>query len=494
MVFRRFGRNAFIGFLIALFTLAQIVVSVHSYAADRMKVNPDEALTAAVSNCKSAEQLDCIESVTILTADGKRLRASQTKEPSDFEIDQSKQRVEEGASTWEYLDSSGAKNFFVIDGTLVTPKFIVAGSVDDVDVPKAGEEGSESETETEEEKPVDTEKVSVDTRFYEPKLTITALFGKSNSLPQSKKLNQGEKLEVVVRLSWLSVEEVYLSGKDSSIFVDGKKIILTGSEVQIYERQSSRNRLTGQVTYSTIARDEFEFTVIHPKPSSEKPNCYESGYKLTSSNASSLAMSEENSSNSLKFTASSYSYKTDNSLVDGFAIIKVPLAWLTCRFPSSDLKYANSLTVQVSTTDGSKIAQNPTSKASIVNGVMDVRIENFRFAKTEILIKADESQISAAKSKEVADKAAEESRARAEAEAKVKAEAEAKAKAEAEAKAKAEAEAKAAAEAAAAKAKADADAAASAVKKKVTITCIKGKTTKKVTSADPKCPKGFKKK
>jgi hypothetical protein len=32
----------------------------------------------------------------------------------------------------------------------------------------------------------------------------------------------------------------------------------------------------------------------------------------------------------------------------------------------------------------------------------------------------------------------------------------------------------------------------SAVKK--TITCIKGKTTKKVTGVAPKCPKGFKKK
>jgi translation initiation factor IF-2 len=71
-----------------------------------------------------------------------------------------------------------------------------------------------------------------------------------------------------------------------------------------------------------------------------------------------------------------------------------------------------------------------------------------------------------------------------EAEAKAKAEAEAKAKAEAEAKAKAEAEAKAKAEAEA-KAKAEAEA------KKVTITCTKGKLSKKVSGTNPKCPKGF---
>ena len=75
---------------------------------------------------------------------------------------------------------------------------------------------------------------------------------------------------------------------------------------------------------------------------------------------------------------------------------------------------------------------------------------------------------------------------------KSKAAAEAKAKAEAEAKAKAEAEAKAKAEAEA-KAKAEADAKAS-ISKKRTITCVKGKLIKKVIAANPKCPRGYKRK
>ena len=67
-----------------------------------------------------------------------------------------------------------------------------------------------------------------------------------------------------------------------------------------------------------------------------------------------------------------------------------------------------------------------------------------------------------------------------EAEAKAKAEAEAKAKAEAEAKAKAEAEAEAKSE----------------IKRKAkkTITCVKGKTSKKITALKPKCPPGYTKK
>jgi len=70
--------------------------------------------------------------------------------------------------------------------------------------------------------------------------------------------------------------------------------------------------------------------------------------------------------------------------------------------------------------------------------------------------------------------------------------AEAEARAAAELKAKQEAEAKAAAEL---KAKQEAEAAAkAAAAKKITITCIKGKTVKKVTAVKPKCPSGYKKK
>ena len=54
--------------------------------------------------------------------------------------------------------------------------------------------------------------------------------------------------------------------------------------------------------------------------------------------------------------------------------------------------------------------------------------------------------------------------------------AEVKAKQDAEAKAKSEAEAKA------------------ALTKKMSITCVKGKLSKKVTAVKPKCPAGYKKK
>jgi hypothetical protein len=83
-------------------------------------------------------------------------------------------------------------------------------------------------------------------------------------------------------------------------------------------------------------------------------------------------------------------------------------------------------------------------------------------------------------------KAKQETEAKAAAELKAKQEADAKAAAEL--KVKLEAEAKAAAEL---KAKQEADAKAAALKK-TTITCVKGKLTKKVTAVKPKCPSGYK--
>ena len=100
-----------------------------------------------------------------------------------------------------------------------------------------------------------------------------------------------------------------------------------------------------------------------------------------------------------------------------------------------------------------------------------------------------------ADAKAAADKAAAELKAKQEADAKMAAD-----KAAADLKAKQDADAKAAADKAASdkaaadlKAKQDAAAKAAALKKK-TITCVKGKLTKKVTAVKPVCPAGYKKK
>jgi hypothetical protein len=78
--------------------------------------------------------------------------------------------------------------------------------------------------------------------------------------------------------------------------------------------------------------------------------------------------------------------------------------------------------------------------------------------------------------------------ARVAADLKARQEADERARVEAELKVKLEADAKAAVEL---KAKQEAEAKAAALKK-TTITCVKGKLTKKVTAVKPKCPSGYK--
>jgi hypothetical protein len=114
-------------------------------------------------------------------------------------------------------------------------------------------------------------------------------------------------------------------------------------------------------------------------------------------------------------------------------------------------------------------------------------------SKLREMLKTAEKIVEEDKRKEAEEaRLAAELRAKQEAEAKAAAELiaklDAEAKAVAELQAKQEAEARIAAEL---KAKQEAEARAAAIKKK-TITCIKGKLTKKVTAVKPKCPSGYK--
>ena len=108
-----------------------------------------------------------------------------------------------------------------------------------------------------------------------------------------------------------------------------------------------------------------------------------------------------------------------------------------------------------------------------------------------------DAAVKAAADKVIADAAVKATADKVIADAKIQAEkilADAKAAAELKAKQEADAQAKAAQILADAKAKSDAAAKIASAKKMTTITCVKGKLTKKVTAVKPVCPAGYKKK
>jgi hypothetical protein len=179
---------------------------------------------------------------------------------------------------------------------------------------------------------------------------------------------------------------------------------------------------------------------------------------------------------------------------------------LEARLAALDLKGDERINYLLNLNQAKSAAELRAKQEAEAKAAAELKAKQEAEAKAATELKAKQD----AEAKAAADKAAAELKAKQEAEAKakaaelkakqeaeVKAAAELKAKQEAEAKAaelkaKQEAEVKAAAEL---KAKQEVDAKAAAIaaaNKKTTITCIKGKLTKKVTAIKPKCPTGYK--
>jgi hypothetical protein len=158
--------------------------------------------------------------------------------------------------------------------------------------------------------------------------------------------------------------------------------------------------------------------------------------------------------------------------------VKVDGAWLDVR---------SGIDIQTQYSVESRLKVNtPTSFPDVSEGkaLLEKAVVGKSTRNQEKLIRIE------AEAKAKADAEAKAAIDRAIAEANAKAEADAKAKIEATQKAIAEAEAKVAAEL---KAKQEAETKAkAAATKKTTITCLKGKLTKKLTAVKPKCPSGYK--
>ncbi len=498
-----------------------------AFAEERGQVDIDKPMIAGLSKCLTANQLDCIESVNVLLRDGKRLVANQVSVSNQADKDDQQQEIESGESSWEYTNTSGVSKLFVLSSKLTTPPYVVipgnysTEAATKSDSEAVDEDATESEavdegaTESEAVDESDTESTTPEVTkanldFLEPNLSISVNFSGDNGSITSKNFLNGERLEIVIRTSWLEVEEVFLPGKDSEIEIEktakGKRITVRGSEDTIYSGEKRKNPLTGALTETIVMRESFEFLILHPKSNTDEKQCFQDGYKITSTNGSSLSLASEVQDYSLTFYASGYPLKTDKSANKGYAKVRASLAWLSCKFPGNDFTFAKDFTVKVYSIDRGEKLQNIPASAIVKDGFLEVKADDFLFATTEIRVVTDAAAITSqkakaeAEAKAAADKVAAELKAKQEAEAKaalekaaeLKAKQEAEAKAAAELKAKQEAEAKAAAEL---KAKQEAEAkAALAAKKKTTITCVKGKLTKKVTAVKPTCPKGYKKK
>jgi hypothetical protein len=485
--------HRFLRWILLAALLSGLLSPTYAIANERNKVDSTIPITAGLSKCTSADQLDCIVSVTVISDGGKRLPANQIAIEGYSYRDDNNQLIETGETTWQYTTAAGVQSAFILAATLSTPAFVVSGELSETELENLDGEANEDDVEATKK----TEVVTSDSRYFEPKLNLTANFESDNSVNTSKKLLPSEQLEIVVRTSWLDIADVYLPGRAPSLKIDtlgsGKQLTMSGSEVMVYTRNKIVNKLTGESREEITAKPNFEFEIFHPSSTGATKTCNEVGYKLSSTDGTSLSMADENEIDSIAFNVSGSTYLPNRSLNKGFALIQIPIAWIACKFPESLLPFGEKFEVQVRATDGPAIEQKPTTKASVSNGILEIFIDQLTLTRSEILIKTDSTKAKQRKDQIEKQRIEAEERARAEAEAKLKAEE--KARAEAEAKLKAEAEAKAKAESDSKKPETPSGSVETVTKaKQKTITCLKGKKTKKVTAVSPKCPKGYRKK
>ncbi len=273
-------------------------------AEERGQVDFDKPMVAGLSKCLTANQLDCIESVNVLLRDGKRLVANQVSVGNQVEKDEQQQVLESGESSWEYTNTSGISISFILYSKLTTPTYVVFSSNYSADVATTSDSEAvgEGDVESEAVGEGDTESTTTEVTnavldFFEPNLSISVNFSGDNSSITRKNFLNGERLEIVIRTSWLQIEEVFLPGKDSELEIEktaqGKRITLRGSEDTIYSVEKRKNLLTGVVTETIVMREDLDFLILHPKSNTDEKQCFQDGYKITATNGSSLSLASE---------------------------------------------------------------------------------------------------------------------------------------------------------------------------------------------------------
>ena len=254
-----------------------------------------------------------------------------------------------------------------------------------------------------------------------------------------------DKFQVTFRASWLKPLDVALYGKNATFKEDvipgGHRYTMgvTKSEFAYFTTQA-KNNMSGTPAFDLLRAEAIEermyFGINHansvPGQSVFDTGCSDSGYTVESSNSSIAGQPFMDSPDSLNFAIASPHLKPDGSLNQGYFIAQIHKAWIDCKWPGNTLTQNTGFSIQVVEPDG--VRQVVTTSASLKDGIFYLQAAGFHYSSPRIVLKG----LNAATP--------------------------------------------------------EASASPTPALKKVTISCVKGKVVKKVTSVNPKCPTGFKKK
>jgi hypothetical protein len=255
--------------------------------------------------------------------------------------------------------------------------------------------------------------------------------------------NVSVKVRIVVRTSWLKPQNVQLVAENAD-FVQkkvtaGTEWTFEGSKTQIYHysnwEEATKNDYMAKADIEmTSLRFFIHHVGVNDQSSFFPTACADKGYTVQSWNSEAAGTPYwDKATNSLNFGIVAPHLKTNGEQNTGFFVLWAQEDFIKCRWPENTLIGAARITVEVLNPDGTQ--QVAVTSVKQANKTLYFSASGFHYSSPTIRVAAQKAVATPTASK-----------------------------------------------------------AAAPVVKKVSITCVKGKTSKKVTAVKPQCPAGWKKK
>jgi hypothetical protein len=411
---------------------------------NRIAIDPSIPRKSALVKCISVQQLDCVERVSVEHPDGSVEDATFVNTRLVDFPDENGQKVQYGDLLFDFRNEkrNGSIKRLRLSTHVISPSGTFNGK-------KAGAYWIMLQREI---LPGET-----------PQQSKTGKCSENTPLECANypALDTNDVFHVYLRTSWLS--PVSASGAAKKFNIDYRKISggyqwkLSGAEF-LQPMFSDTSKLVESVKpgNENMIPDRFNPTLYFALDHGGKdlsdsywdPSCMDKGFTRTMWNAPLAGqLFWDNGTQTLNFNM--YAPHSDPFGKDYLGVFRTRFqkAWLDCRFPENNLSTATEITVQVINENGTP--QVATTAVSMKDGIIDISASGFHFSSPKIVAKkAINSGISTISNQNLKDDWTEVTPATL----------------------------------------------PTIVQKKSSITCVKGKTSRKITAVKPVCPAGYKKK
>lgn len=255
--------------------------------------------------------------------------------------------------------------------------------------------------------------------------------------------NVSAKVRIVIRTSWLKPQNVQLVAQEADFsqrkLTNANEWTFEGLKTQIYHysnwEEAGKSNYMGKADIEmTSLRFFIHHVGVDDKSSFFPTACADKGYTVQSWNSEAAGTPYwDKPTNSLNFGITAPHLKTNGEQNTGFFVLWAPEEFIACRWPENTLIGAARITVEVLNPDGTQ--QIALTSVKQANKTLYFSASGFHYSSPTIRVAAQKAVATPTASK-----------------------------------------------------------AAAPVVKKTSITCMKGKSSKKVNAVKPRCPTGWKKK